>query len=519
MDDSYDVVVAGGGAAGLSGALALARARRSVLVVDAGEPRNAPAGHVHNFLTRDGTPPAELLAIARAEVEGYGAHLVAGTVESAAPDGDGFVVTVDGRPVRARRLLVTTGVVDELPDLPGLREHWGSAVLHCPYCHGWEVRDRRIGVLATSPLAPHGVQLWRQWSEHVVLLQHTGGELSLDDREALAARGIPVVAGEVVSAETVDGAFAGVRLADGELVELDALVVQTTVRPRSPLLDALGLEPEDVLFGDHPVGAQIPAGPTHQTAVPGVYVAGNVADLRSQVITAAAAGLTAGSMINMDLIGEDTRLARQAYRAEVARMFEQDSWEERYGASARIWSGNPNPQLVTEAADLPPGAALDVGCGEGADAIWLAGHGWKVTAVDFSAVALARAAEHAGDAPIEWVQADLRRWEPPARAYQLVSAQFMHLPGDDRRALFARLAEAVAPGGTLLIVGHHPSDLRTSAHRMNFPDMMFTAEEVAAALDPGQWQVEAAETRPRDVTGHDGEPTTVHDAVLRARRS
>jgi thioredoxin reductase len=150
----YDVAVVGGGAAGLSGALALARARRSVLVVDAGEPRNAPAGHVHNYLGREGTPPAELLAAGRDEVTQYGGEIVTGRVASAAREGDVFRLNLaGGGTVHARRLLVTTGLVDELPDVPGLAEQWGRGVLHCPYCHGWEVRDQRIGVLATGPLA------------------------------------------------------------------------------------------------------------------------------------------------------------------------------------------------------------------------------------------------------------------------------------------------------------------------------------------------------------------------------
>jgi thioredoxin reductase len=142
VKEKYDVVIVGGGAAGLSAGLALSRARRSVLVVDAGTPRNAPAGHVHNYLTRDGIPPAELLAAGRAEVTGYGGEILSGSVNSADPLDDGFQVTLtDGRVLLARRLLVTTGLVDELPDVPGLTERWGRDVLHCPYCHGWEVRD------------------------------------------------------------------------------------------------------------------------------------------------------------------------------------------------------------------------------------------------------------------------------------------------------------------------------------------------------------------------------------------
>ncbi|MGY3514876.1 FAD-dependent oxidoreductase [Micromonospora sp. PTRAS2] len=524
MDEAYDVVVVGGGAAGLSGALALARARRSVLVVDAGQPRNAPAGHVHNYLGREGTPPAELVAAGRDEVTRYGGEIVAGRVEAAARGDTGFVVTLDGgREVRARRLLVATGLVDELPDLPGLAERWGHDVLHCPYCHGWEVRDRRIGVLATGPTAVHQAELWRQWSPHVLLLLHDA-TLAAEDVERLAAREITVVADRVAAVEVTDDTLTGVRLASGEVVALDAVVVAPRFTARAEVLESLGCKPVDVEFGGQVIGSQVPADPTGATAVPGVWVAGNVADVRAQVVASAVAGLAAGAAINADLVAEEGRAAVDAYRERTRTMFEEAAWEERYRARPAVWSGRPNPQLVAEATGLPAGRALDVGCGEGADAGWLAGRGWRVTAVDISATALERAAAHAAAAGpevadrIEWLHADLRVTPPAEGAYDLVSAQFMHLPGAARRELFARLAAAVAPGGTLLIVGHHPRDLRTTAHRMHFPDAMYTAEEVASALDPAAWQVLATETRARATVDPEGREVTIHDAVLVARR-
>src|SRR5687767_7374375 len=174
----YDVVIIGGGAAGLSGAVALARSRRSVLVVDAGDPRNAPAGHVHNYLGREGTPPGELLAAGRAELAGYGGQFVSDTVVGAGRVDGGFRVSLaGGRTVGARRLLVGTGLVDELPDVPGLAERWGRDVLHCPYCHGYEVRDRAIGILATGPSAMHQALLFRQLSDDVTVFLHTAPEL------------------------------------------------------------------------------------------------------------------------------------------------------------------------------------------------------------------------------------------------------------------------------------------------------------------------------------------------------
>jgi SAM-dependent methyltransferase len=205
-------------------------------------------------------------------------------------------------------------------------------------------------------------------------------------------------------------------------------------------------------------------------------------------------------------------------------MFDEESWEERYRSAAAVWSGQPNPQLVAEVSDLSPGTALDVGSGEGADTIWLAARGWRVTAVDFSTTALERAAAHAAAlgpevaARIRWRHADVRTWTPGPGSFDLVSAQYMHLPSAERRPLFARLAAAVAPGGTLLLVGHDVSDLGTAAHRVHDHDMFFTAEEVAESLAPAEWDVLVVDARPRPAKSHEGEGITVHDAVVRARR-
>jgi len=316
VQESYDVVVVGGGAAGLSGALALSRARRSVLVVDAGDPRNAPAAGVHNYLSRDGTPPAALLAAGRAEVAGYGGEVVSGTVASVEPlDGPRFRVTLaDGRTVRARRLLLATGLVDELPDVPGVAERWGRDVLHCPYCHGWEVRDRPIGVLGTGPLAVHGAQLFRQWSADVSLFLHTAPEPSKEEYEQLAARGIAVVDGEVAGLEVSDDRLVGVRLRSGELVPREAVVVSPRFTARTDLLASLGLETVELEVGGHVIGSRVPADPTGATDAPGVWVAGNSADPMAQVIGAAAAGLQAGAVINADLVAADIRQAVAEHR-------------------------------------------------------------------------------------------------------------------------------------------------------------------------------------------------------------
>ena len=200
--------------------------------------------------------------------------------------------------------------------------------------------------------------------------------------------------------------------------------------------------------------------------------------------------------------------------------FTQPFWDARYGATDRVWSGNPNPQLVREVADLSPGLALEAGCGEGADAHWLARRGWQVSALDVSAVALARGAEHAGPefaGRITWRQADLLAWEPEPDRYDLVTAHFMQLPSALRDPLFAALAASVAPGGTLLIVGHDLSDLGTALPRHGDPDMFFTAEQVAGKLEADRWEIVVAEARPRTAV-HEGQEITIADAVLRARR-
>lgn len=309
MKESYDVVVIGGGAAGLSGAVALARSRRAVLVADAGEPRNSPAGHVHNFLTRDGTPPADLYAAGRAEVAKYGGHFEAGEVTRLSRDGELFRVEVNGQAVTARRLLVATGLHDELPGVPGLAERWGIDVLHCPYCHGWEVRDKRVGVLATGPGAVHQALLFRQLTSQVTMLRHTATPFAAQEAEQLSALGIPVIDGTVAQVEASDGHLTGARLADGTRVALDALVIAPKFVANADLLAPFGLAPVEMGIDGQVMATRIAADPGGATAVPGIYVAGNVADPQAQVISAAAAGLMAGSAINMDLIDEDTRRA------------------------------------------------------------------------------------------------------------------------------------------------------------------------------------------------------------------
>jgi thioredoxin reductase len=306
LQQEYDVVVIGGGAAGLSGALVLARSRRSVVVLDAGRPRNAPAAAVHGLLGHDGTPPLELLAAGRAEVRGYGGQVVDAEVVDAARDGDRFVVSLgDGRKVRARRLLVATGLVDRLPDVPGLAERWGRDVLHCPYCHGWEVRDRAIGVLGTGPMSHHHALLFRQLSADVVYFAHAWPPTA-EQAEQLEALGIQVEPAAVTGVEVTDDRLSGITLADGRVVAREALAVATRLEARTAHLAGLGLPVQDHPAG---VGTHIATDATGRTDVPGVWFAGNVSDVMAQVGAAAAQGAQAGAHINADLVAEEADAA------------------------------------------------------------------------------------------------------------------------------------------------------------------------------------------------------------------
>lgn len=339
----FDVVVIGGGVAGLSGALTLSRARRSVLVLDAGEPRNAPAAAAHGLLSRDGVAPLDLLRAGRAEVSRYGGQMLSDRATHAMRVEGLFVVgTQSGASFRARRLLVTTGLVDELPQVPGLRERWGRDVLHCPYCHGWEVRDTPIGVLSTSAASVHQALLFRQWSSLVTLFLHTGPEPEEEQWERLAARGIEVVQGEVTGLEVVDDTLRGVRLSSKLVVPVHSLAVAPRFLAQGEVLAGLGLGPAPHPMG---VGTYVPSDPGGATDVPGVWVAGNVADVLAGLVQAQAGGATAAAAINADLVNADTDEAlvrrraapREDFSAAIeAQVTEHVLGERRYGLDSLL---------------------------------------------------------------------------------------------------------------------------------------------------------------------------------------
>ncbi|KHK97433.1 thioredoxin reductase [Microbacterium mangrovi] len=300
--EQFDVAIIGGGAAGLSAALTLGRSRRSVVVIDAGMPRNAPASHMHGFLSRDGFPPAEMLQLARKEVAGYGVRLlphaattVRGDVES------GFAIrTGDSIEVTARRIILATGVEDRLPAIPGVREAWGRFLLHCPYCHGYEVRDRPLAVFGGLPGAIQYALLIREWTSDLTYLTN-GVTPSDDESRTLRARGISVRDGRITALLTDGDRFAGVRLDDGRTVAADAVFMRPTSRPRTEFVASLGgaLSPEGFAHVD----------PSGRTTIPGVWVTGNLVDPRAQVITAAGHANAVAMDVNSALVGDDTQTA------------------------------------------------------------------------------------------------------------------------------------------------------------------------------------------------------------------
>jgi thioredoxin reductase len=298
----YEVVVVGGGAAGLSASLLLGRARRRVAVVDAGSPRNAPAAHMQGYLTRDGMSPVEFLAAARAEVRAYGVELIEDRVLEIEA---GFSVRLAGGQVlEARRVLIATGVRDELPEIPGARERWGRDLLHCPYCHGWEVRDQPVGILGTRPDAVQHALLVRQWSDDVVFFEHTLA-LGSDELVRLEARDVQVVHGAVARLVVEDDRLIGVELLDGRVIPRAAVFVRPVNVPHADgLLVGLGCNVDEA--GLPVVDA------TGRTSTAGAWAAGNVVDPRLQVITSAGAGSAAAIAINAELVQDDVERALES---------------------------------------------------------------------------------------------------------------------------------------------------------------------------------------------------------------
>lgn len=513
-----DVCVVGGSAAGLAAALQLGRQRRSVIVVDAGEPRNAPAAHMHGYLGREGLAPSELTAAGREEVRSYGGEILTGMVSrvSRTETGDFRAELAGGHSIIARRVLAATGLVDELPDIDGLAGHWGRDVIHCPFCHGYEFRDQRIVQIVTHPMGLHSTGLFRQLSAQLTVVLHDPAGLDAAELDALRAAGVKIVRGRVSRIVAgADGRVTAVELSGHGSVDADAVAVGPRFRVRAEPFASLGLRPTA-----HPTGLGdfLETDETGETKVPGLYAAGNATDPSQQVLQAAANGSRVGAMISFSLARDDIRAA--------GRMSANESdWDHRYEGD-QMWSGNPNGTLVNEVSGLAPGRALDVGAGEGGDALWLAAQGWSVTASDISQRALDRVSAEARrrGLRVEGHHADANARDPfETAAFDLVSAQYASIPRTPDGRGVRNILNAVAPGGTLLIVSHDLEPLRAPAgapeHSRPFdPDAYVRVDDFAAALAASPaWDIELHEKRPRP-PGAASASHHVHDIVLRARR-
>jgi len=511
-DRTWDAVVIGGAVAGLSAAQMLGRARRRTLVIDAGAPRNRFAAHMHGVLGHEGVDPAELLARGRTEASAYGVAIESGTVTVIDDLGDHLRLTrADGTIDLARAVVLAAGVADELPDVPGLADRWGRDVLHCPYCHGFEVAGRRLGVLATSPASIHQIEIVRQWSDDLTAFTSAAEPLPDEVRARLTARGIRIVATPIASVDVADDALVAVVTADGGRHAVDALFTAPT--PRIALDFAGGL---DLARTDGP-GSPLAVDATGATSHPRVWAAGNLVAPYGNVPLSMGSGSMAGAGASAGLVAEDA-----AHAVAQRRAARNAHWEERYADSDRVWSGQVNATTAAVVETLPPGTALEIGCGEGADAVWLAEHGWTVTAVDVSASAIARAAGAAAERGLE---IDFRTADAvgdlPAGAFDLVVSSFLHSWESDfpRIAILRDALARVAPGGRLLAVSHAAPPPWARELPAHLPPMRTPAEELALLdLDPEEWSVERAELRRREARDLDGNPAHLDDGVLLLRR-
>ncbi len=513
-----DVAIIGGSAAGLASALQLGRQRRSVIVVDSGEARNAPAAHMHSYLGHEGLPPGEFAAIGREEVRSYGGEVVSGKALNVTRLDDAHfrVALTGGHSIIARRVLAATGLVDQLPDIEGVAQHWGRDVIHCPFCHGYEVRDLSVVQIITSPMGLHPAGLFRQLTDRLTLVLHHGVTEDNEEVATLRAAGVNVVDARVQRIVTGDnGRVESVQLVGGQRIDADAVVVTARFKARAEIFAGLGITPAEHFtgFGDFVEADQMGA-----TSVPGLFAAGNLTDPSQQVLAAAAQGAWVGGMISFSLAREDT-LAGARTSAN------QSDWDHRYGGD-QIWSGNPNGTLVNEVSSLAPGRALDVGAGEGGDAVWLAQQGWTVTATDISPRGLDRIAGVAAERnlPIECLHADANAYMPfKPGAFDLVTAHYASIPRTPDSRAIDNLLNAVVPGGRLLVVSHDLEPMRAkidpnSQTRAFDPDAYVRVEDFVGALTQSpDWEIETNDKRPRPA-GAASASHHVDDVVLRARR-
>ena len=512
-----DVAVVGGSAAGLAAALQIQRQYRSVIVIDSGEPRNAPADRIHGYLGYDGCPPTDLIAAGRAELRRYGGEILSARVTDAGRDAHGFWLHAGGVSVRSRRIVAATGVIDELPAIEGIDSHWGASIIHCPLCHGYETRGQRLVQVVTHPVGLHSAPFFAHLSRRLTLVISPDLAVDTDELAAFESGGVEVLCGDVRRIIHGPGAvLAGVELADGRRLTADTVVVTPRMHPRIEPFGALGLTAQP-----HPNGVAdvVVTGPAGETAVDGLYAAGNLTDPSQQVLAAAADGSHVGAKVAFDLAVEDQATGSRQSPAEA-------EWNSRYSGD-EVWSGKPNGTLVAEISSTRPGRALDIGAGEGGDALWLSEQGWDVTATDVARAGLNRLASTAAaqGAAIRCVAADANALHAFGNAtFDLVSLFYSAIPRTGDGRAIANILNAVAPGGTLLMVGHAPpwSDTAGLGDRHSAPwdrDAFIGVDHVEAAIrsKPG-WTIVTSELRDRPP----GSSTHHHhdqDLVMRARRA
>ncbi len=515
MGNVWDCVIVGGGAAGLSAALVLGRARRRVLLVDAGNQSNLAAHGIGGLLGSDGRPPADLYAAGRSELASYPTVEVRrGEIVRGEP---GFTLELaDGTREQARTVLLATGMQYRSPNIPGTEGLWGGSVFHCPFCHGWEMRDAPVAVIAQGDRAVHSALMMRGWTDDLVVL--TNGDSGLDDAQVklLDAAGIGVDDRPIARFVAQDADLEAVEFTDGTRLARRGALVAATLHQRSPLAAQLGAVSAP---GPIAVDALI-VDAFARTSVPGLFAAGDLSAQTPQVAAAVASGSQAGAAVVQRLLGEDVGLPVPPWPAQTAVTAQY--WERHYGQRGRIWSGRVNAQLAEIAAGLPAGRALDLGCGEGGDSVWLAEQGWRVTGVDVSDTALARAAAEAQERgvadKITFERHDLSESLPEGR-FDLVSAQFLQSPiAMDRSALLRRAAGAVADGGLLVVVDHGAAPPWAPEHVRKFP--FPSADEVVDSLqlDPAQWERVRVGRAEREATGPDGQQGVLIDNVMVLRR-
>lgn len=486
-----EVVVIGGGPAGLQAALTLGRIHRPTVVLDSGEYRNAAVAASHNTAGSDGASPTTMRNVARADLGRYPLVQVRDVLaQSVDVAPGGFVVTTDDGPISTRAVVLATGVVDELPAIPGLDEAWGREAANCPFCHAHEAAGRHIGILAG-----------RGTVHFVDQLTPIAGELTVfgngqDVPDMLA----PVEPAAIQRIVRTDGRL---RLElEGRNAEVDALFLTAPLRQRAPFVHDLGLALADT--------GEVIVDDAGRTSIPGIYAAGDMARRDGQpwapgtVLKSAASGQAAAIACHGDLL--------RTPRPDTDPQF----WQRRYSANEAGWSGQPNPMLVEAARGLKVGSALDVGCGEGADAIWLAEQGWRVTGIDVAPAGLQRAQDEARSRGVDvsWVAGDL---EATSGQFDLVTCAFVHPNRGERLEFWRALGERVAPGGHLVVLVHDYRDLGSIA-RPPYRDFFARPSEIAGAL-AGAFDLVTGQVQPLERPCPDGGSITVHDglAVLRKR--